>query len=305
VLSRLSPTLKNESHDESRRWCAPERAKFSVIGSHSPRLTDSEYCEFQRNCSRSGCGCSVAKTAPFVAQSAPIDSKPAARVSVSLGQRWHFSQIISHTDREGCPITPLILYSPWLFVYRFVLWHDSQMTAGATADALVLQVSLVSRCSVEQQQVLLQWCPHQLLWLSNDVRQRQFDSLLSQFAEEFSPERMAAVASLEKEVQYGQMSHWRESHGICCRWRLWMEKWMQCKLGWTAVTSESPSYFKWLLLFSSQCVLKLVVFRLVSATKARVARLETVVSNISLAKLIERVMQVGQPQVLPFSSFFS
>ena len=34
------------------------------------------------------------------------------------------------------------------------------------------------------------------------------------------------------------------------------------------------------------------VSRLVSATKARVARLETVVSNISLAKLIERVMQV-------------
>ena len=42
-----------------------------------------------------------------------------------------------------------------------------------------------------------------------------------------------------------------------------------------------------------------VVSRLVSAVKARVARLETVVSNISLAKLIERVMQVEQPQVLP------
>ena len=39
-----------------------------------------------------------------------------------------------------------------------------------------------------------------------------------------------------------------------------------------------------------------VVSRLVSAVKARVARLETVVSNISLAKLIERVMQVEQPR---------
>ena len=30
---------------------------------------------------------------------------------------------------------------------------------------------------------------------------------MSQFAEEFSPERMAAVASLEKEVQYSQVSY--------------------------------------------------------------------------------------------------
>ena len=35
---------------------------------------------------------------------------------------------------------------------------------------------------------------------------------------------------------------------------------------------------------------------MVEATKARVNRLETVVSNISLAKLIERVMQVEQPR---------
>ncbi len=35
--------------------------------------------------------------------------------------------------------------------------------------------------------------------------------------------------------------------------------------------------------------------RLVAAVKARVARLEIVVSNISLAKLIERIMQVHRP----------
>ena len=35
--------------------------------------------------------------------------------------------------------------------------------------------------------------------------------------------------------------------------------------------------------------------RLVAAVKARVARLEIVVSNISLAKLIERIMQVDRP----------
>ena len=35
--------------------------------------------------------------------------------------------------------------------------------------------------------------------------------------------------------------------------------------------------------------------RLVAAVKARVARLEIVVGNISLAKLIERIMQVDRP----------
>jgi hypothetical protein len=36
-----------------------------------------------------------------------------------------------------------------------------------------------------------------------------------------------------------------------------------------------------------------MIFRMIAATKSRVSRLETVVSNITLAKLIERIMQVG------------